>query len=183
MDIRFRSIYSSLILLPLASILILYSYFHVLLWKRRDINKTTVSKQNIKAAKTTLLIMFTCTLGWLPAVVNHMLICDQGCRYQPMDFSFDRLFVIHCVSYVLIVLKSFTNPLIFGLRQKNIREALKRLFYRICYCRDCEDPKKALVHKHSFNSLRMKRLQELRNGSQDSAASESSRTTLLPKNI
>merc|ERR1711981_1093412 len=54
----FRAAYSSIILFPTALIFIIYGYFHILLWYKRDITKSTVSMQNIRAAKTTLLIMF-----------------------------------------------------------------------------------------------------------------------------
>ena len=57
MEFPFRAIYSCLILVPTCLILLIYAYFHILLWHKRDITKSTVSKQNIRAAKTTLLIM------------------------------------------------------------------------------------------------------------------------------
>ena len=74
--------------------------------------------------------------GWLPAVVNHLLVCNKGCRYNPDDFSHQTLFLMHAVGYILVILKSLTNPLIFAIRQKNIREALKRFFHVIRYCKD-----------------------------------------------
>ena len=55
------------------------------------------SRQNIRAARITFLIMLTCTLGWLPAVINHLLICSKGCRYKPSDFSQQTLFIMHAV--------------------------------------------------------------------------------------
>ena len=79
---------------------------------------------------------FTCMFGWLPAVVNHLLVCNKGCRYNPEDFSHQTLFLMHAVGYILVILKSLTNPLIFAIRQKNIREALKRFFHVIRYCKD-----------------------------------------------
>jgi hypothetical protein len=136
LNLPFRAIFSSLILIPTALILAIYAYFHILLWNKRDISKSTVSKQNIRAAKTTFLIMFTCTAGWLPATVNHLLICENGCQYRNEDFSFNTIFVLHAISYVLIILKSFTNPLIFAVRQKNIREAVKRLIFFLRHCKD-----------------------------------------------
>ena len=57
MEFPFRAIYSCLILIPTCLILLIYTYFHILLWHKRDVTKSTVSKQNIRAAKTTLLIM------------------------------------------------------------------------------------------------------------------------------
>ena len=57
MELPFRAVYCSLIIFPNALILIIYVYFHILLWYKRDISKSTVSRQNIRAAKTTLLIM------------------------------------------------------------------------------------------------------------------------------
>ena len=77
----FRAVYSTVIIVPTALILILYGHFHVILW-RRDVTKNSISRQNVRAARITFLIMLTCTLGWLPAVVNHLLICNEGCRYE-----------------------------------------------------------------------------------------------------
>ena len=138
-NLAFRAVYSSLILIPTLLILVIYGYFHYLLWVKRDVSKSTVSRQNIKAAKTTLLIMFTCTCGWLPAVVNHLLICNQGCRYQSQDFQPNTLFLMHSISYVLVIFKSFSNPMIFAVRQKNIRQALKRLAFFVRHCRDVSE--------------------------------------------
>ena len=137
----FRAVYSSLIIVPTILILAIYAYFHYLLWrKRRDFYKQAagISRQNIKAAKTTLLIMMTCTFGWMPAVTNHLLICNEGCRYQPSDFSMEKILLIHSIAYILIILKSFTNPLIFAVRQKNIQAALKRLFYLLRHCKQAK---------------------------------------------
>ena len=38
---------------------------------------------------------------------------------------------MHAVGYILVILKSFTNPLIFAFRQSNIQQALISLFYRV----------------------------------------------------
>jgi hypothetical protein len=133
-EMPFRAAFSAVIVLPTATILVLYIYFHSLLWRRRDISKSSVSRQNIRAARITFLIMLTCTCGWIPAVVNHLLICSNGCRYRPSDFSANTLFIMHAVGYVLVILKSFTNPLIFAFRQSNIQRALVRLARLVFYC-------------------------------------------------
>ena len=103
---------------------------------KRDVSKSSISQQNIKAAKTTLIIMLTCTLGWLPAVFTHLLICMEGCAYQLQSFSIESMFIITSISYSLLIFKSFSNPMIFAIRQRNIREALKRLLHYIRYCQD-----------------------------------------------
>ena len=118
--------------------MVIYALFHTLLWVKRDISKSSISKQNIKAAKTTLIIMLTCTIGWLPAVFTHLLICLEGCQYQLQNFSPHTLFIISSISYSLLILKSFSNPMIFAMRQQNIREALKRLLHYIRYCQDTD---------------------------------------------
>ena len=97
--------------------------------------------------------MFTCTVGWLPAVVNHLLICLEGCRLRPQDISPETTFIVHAVSYVLIILKSFTNPLIFALRQQNIRGSIKRLLLAIRHC-----DKRRLRYSDDSRTLRMMRL-------------------------
>lgn len=132
----FRMIYSSLILVPTLFILLTYFWFHKTLWGKRDVSKTAISKQNIKAAKTTLMIILTCMMGWLPATINHLLICDEGCKYQLWDFSMDTILIMHSITYSLLFMKSFTNPLIFALRQKNINLALKRMLYIVTHCKD-----------------------------------------------
>ena len=75
MELPFRAVYSSLILFPIALIIIIYVYFHILLWYKRDISKSTVSRQNIRAAKTTLLIMvpFMCLFCWPPGFLNGII--------------------------------------------------------------------------------------------------------------
>ena len=136
----FRIVYSSLIIVPTGLIMGIYVLFHWVLWMKRDISKSSISKQNIKAAQTTLIIMFTCTIGWLPAVFTHLLICLEGCQYELQSFSPDTMFTISSICYSLLIFKSFSNPMIFAIRQHNIREALKRLLHYIRYCQDVELP-------------------------------------------
>ena len=121
--------------------------------------------------------------GWLPAVVNHLLVCNEGCRYHPNDFSPQTLFLMCSVGYILVILKSLTNPLIFAIRQKNIREALKRFFHVIRYCKDRPV---SMSHLHSppislgVNAppLKFKKLRELTNDSTKSSFL-SARTSLM----
>ena len=147
----FRAAYSTLIIVPTAIILLLYLRFHTLLWRRRDVSKSSISRQNIRAARVTFLIILTCTCGWLPAVVNHLIVCESGCRYKPRDFSADHLFIMHAVGYVLVILKSFSNPLIFAFRQSNIQQALIRLHLFVCCCCKLGYAEKAL-HKRAAST-------------------------------
>ena len=55
-------------------------------------------------------------MGWIPAVANFLLVCPEDCAYKPSDFSEAVLFAVHAVGYVLVILKSLANPLIFALR-------------------------------------------------------------------
>ena len=80
---------------------------------------------SFRAARITLLIISTCTVGWIPAVVNFLLVCPSDCKYKPSDLSAETLFAMHAVGYVLVILKSLANPLIFALRQTHIKAALQ----------------------------------------------------------
>ena len=86
-----------------------------------------------RAARITFLIILTCTCGWMPAVINHLLICASGCKKKPDDFSRQTLFIMHAVGYLLVIMKSFSNPLIFAFRQSNIQKALICL-YQFLFC-------------------------------------------------
>lgn len=154
----FRVIFSCLILIPTLLIMIIYALFHSILWGKRDIRQSAISKQNIKAAKTTLMILFTCTAGWLPAVTCHLLICEDNCKFKYQDFSITKILLMHSVSYILMVLKSFSNPLIFAIRQKNIRNALKSLFYCIKHCKKQPRNDQHLKYCNSYFSLKMKNM-------------------------
>ena len=78
-----------------------------------------------RAARITFLIISTCTVGWIPAVVNFLLVCPSDCEYKPSDLSAETLFAMHAVGYVLVILKSLANPLIFALRQSHIKAAIQ----------------------------------------------------------
>ena len=80
---------------------------------------------SFRAARITLLIISTCTVGWIPAVVNFLLVCPSDCKYKPSDLSAETLFAMHAVGYVLVILKSLANPLIFALRQSHIKAAIQ----------------------------------------------------------
>lgn len=153
---NFRVIFSSLILIPTLLIIIIYALFHSILWGKRDIRQSTISKQNIKAAKTTLMILFTCTVGWLPAVTCHLLICEDNCKFKIQDFSINNILLMHSVSYILMVCKSFTNPLIFAIRQKNIRNGLQSLFYCLKHCKKQPRNDHHQLHLNSYFSLKLK---------------------------
>lgn len=148
-EMPFRAAFSTLIIVPTGGILLLYLYFHSLLWRRRDVSKSSISRQNIRAARITFLIILTCTLGWLPAVINHLLICMGGCKYEPSDFGSQTLFIMHAVGYLLVILKSFSNPLIFAFRQNNIQQALIRLYLIVCCCCKSKSAEAALYRKTS----------------------------------
>ncbi len=143
----FRAAYSTFIIVPTAAIIFLYLFFHSMLWRRRDVTKSSISRQNIRAARVTFLIILTCTCGWLPAVVNHLVVCNVGCLYKYEEFSREYLFIMHAVGYLLVILKSFSNPLIFAFRQANIQHALIRLHVFVCCCCRLKYAEKALLDR------------------------------------
>jgi hypothetical protein len=73
--IPFRATFSALIVLPTLTIIVLYSYFHILLWKRKDISRTSASRQNIRYC----MCVYVTTTTMIPI--------DQGGAHHPHDHS------------------------------------------------------------------------------------------------
>ncbi|TRY70150.1 hypothetical protein TCAL_11423 [Tigriopus californicus] len=155
-EITFRSVFSGLIVFPTIAILLLYGYFHSILWQRQT-SVSSISRQNIRASKITFLIMFTCTLGWIPAVANTLLICSEGCRFQPSDLSPNALFGLHAIGNILVIFKSFSNPIIFAFRQANIRRSVHQLGCYMFCCRRVSKVNLARTSSHTHSSKRFLR--------------------------
>lgn len=85
-------------------------------------SRSNALQSKIKALTTTLLILGTFAIGWLPAVMQFTLVCiDCAISYYPPRHS---LFAVGVVVNCLIIVKLLINPLIYAFRILEIRYAL-----------------------------------------------------------
>ncbi|XP_031346455.1 beta-2 adrenergic receptor-like [Photinus pyralis] len=155
-EIKFRIVFSSLFFVPL--ILMIFCYTHILLLVRKQqkiwsqlsrsgstryrgvrTNRHGINSQqrqmegNVKAIYTTLFILGSCVVGWLPAVITYLIICPKGCLYSGKELERIRTENIHMFFYiswftnVLIILKTLANPIIYSCRMIEIKEGTRKM--------------------------------------------------------
>ncbi|XP_067140297.1 adrenocorticotropic hormone receptor-like [Centruroides vittatus] len=118
-------------------ILLSFIYVHIYLVVRqhqRGLLSFPSARQfhkNVKAIITTLLILGTYLLGWIPAVFTFVLIC-KDCVIPFHTVSKDILLGAAIFSNAMIVLKCLINPIIYAARMPEIKEALKVMFNTRC---------------------------------------------------
>lgn len=149
-EITFRLVFSSLFFVPL--VLMVFFYTHILflvrkqqrVWAqlsrsgstryrgvrsgRHGINSQQRQMEgNVKAIHTTLLILGSCVVGWLPAVTTYLIICPTGCLYSGAEFerlrqaNIELFFYISWLTNLLIILKTLANPIIYSCRMNEIK--------------------------------------------------------------
>lgn len=82
---------------------------------------------NVKAIFTTLLILGSCVVGWVPAVITYIIVCSTGCPYSGPELRkiqmehYVLFFYINFVVNLLIILKTLANPIIYSFRMAEIK--------------------------------------------------------------
>jgi hypothetical protein len=105
-------------------------------WSGRTIKLCPCSKANkeqkqlegnIRAIYTTLLILGSCLIGWMPALLIFVLMCKEDCYIHGSELdSLNQNYLIEVMSMrllenMLIVLKMLANPIIYSIRMKEIQ--------------------------------------------------------------
>nr|CAH7740386.1 unnamed protein product [Callosobruchus chinensis] len=161
-----RLSYSMLFFLPI--VLMIFCYGHILVAVRKQQNKwkklsrlgSTKSKGkikasndkvdkeqarlqgNIKAINTTLLILGSCFVGWLPGLMFFILLCTDcpingdALKMLNRDYKYE-VTIARLVENMLIILKMFANPIIYTIRIKEIKHSTGRMYLTILhvFCR------------------------------------------------
>ncbi|RLU18879.1 hypothetical protein DMN91_009237, partial [Ooceraea biroi] len=83
-------------------------------------NNTRQMAQNVKAVQTTLYILGSFVIGWMPGVMIYVLVCDD-CVFQFNLVSARAMFFIYTVINGLIILKTLVNPIIYAARMHEIQ--------------------------------------------------------------
>lgn len=79
-----------------------------------------------KALSTTLIVLGTYLICWMPAVLYYSLTCVDGCPFPINDMSAESRLIAGFVTNALVILKAIVDPFIYTLRMADVKVALKR---------------------------------------------------------
>ncbi|CAL1293408.1 unnamed protein product [Larinioides sclopetarius] len=133
--IPFRVTTSVLFFVPLVLMCGMYTHMFILVRKhQRGLLQSPSSRQlhkNVKATITTLLILGTYILGWMPAVLYFVLTClDCPMPFSEIPLRIRILTGIFVNS--MIVVKSLVDPIIYVVRMPEIKNAMGAIWRTRC---------------------------------------------------
>lgn len=76
--------------------------------------------KNVKAIHTTLYILGSFVIGWMPATILFVLVC-KDCLLKFNGLSANMIFIIYFIANFLIILKTLINPIIYAARMHEIK--------------------------------------------------------------
>ncbi|RWS02116.1 hypothetical protein B4U79_01653, partial [Dinothrombium tinctorium] len=99
--------------------------------------KVRNTQNSTKALVTTLMILGTYLICWMPALTFYALTCIDGCPFPLFQIAFSTRIVVSFVNNCLVVAKALIDPLIYTCRMKEIKNAFKSIFARRnAWCRN-----------------------------------------------
>ncbi|XP_003741453.1 adrenocorticotropic hormone receptor-like [Galendromus occidentalis] len=135
----FRLTVSSLFCVPLIIMTVLY--IHIFITVKRNHSGFLMGqknqagnqhiKRNVKAVITTLLILGTYLIGYMPAVVFYVLTCDE-CLCPLSKLSGRTVTVFGVLTNCLIFVKCLSDPIIYTIRMPEVRNGLRRMWLTRC---------------------------------------------------
>lgn len=136
----YRIIIASMFFLPLVAMVIIYVHILVIIrHHRKGVLESTQTEQtrqqmksNIKAVVTTLLILGTYVIGWMPAVIVFITIC-LDCMINFTEVNPLVLTVTNVTSNCLIIIKSLVDPIVYAARIHEVQDALRRMHFQLCH--------------------------------------------------
>jgi len=94
--------------------------------QRRHIHASAVPQTNTKALITTLLILGTYFISYVPAIIYQVLTCIDSCPYPLYTISFSRRVLLGAMTTLLLIAKSIIDPFIYSYRMSEIQVAVNR---------------------------------------------------------
>lgn len=94
--------------------------------QRRHIHASAVPQTNTKALITTLLILGTYFISYVPAIIYQVLTCVDHCPYPLYTLSFSRRVFFGAMTTLLLIAKSIIDPFIYSYRMSEIQLAINR---------------------------------------------------------
>uniref|UniRef100_A0A1B6D5L0 G-protein coupled receptors family 1 profile domain-containing protein n=1 Tax=Clastoptera arizonana TaxID=38151 RepID=A0A1B6D5L0_9HEMI len=139
---KFRSDFSMMFFTCL--LLLIFIYVHIITLVRRHQESREKyrsnsqnggrSKVNEKALLTTLLILGSIIVGWLPAVIFFYLSCDDGCMYKVEWKDKRAQIIVSAVIQALIICKNASNTYIYAFRMREIKTAISKMRAQLLPC-------------------------------------------------
>ncbi|CAL1287554.1 unnamed protein product [Larinioides sclopetarius] len=154
--IPFRLTVSTLFFVPLILMSVMYIHMFVMV-KRHQLGVLQLQTgrqlhKSVKAVITTLLILGTYVVGWMPAVLFFVLTC-LDC---PIPVTEIQLWVrVHVAIFInsMIVVKSFLDPIIYVARMPEIKGALDAMYRTRCGAIADETNNHHIHYKSEMNRL------------------------------
>ncbi|GIY56988.1 g_PROTEIN_RECEP_F1_2 domain-containing protein [Caerostris darwini] len=131
----FRVTTSVMFFFPLVLMTLMYSHMFVVVRQHQKgllhCPSTRQLHKNVKAIITTLLILGTYILGWMPAVLFFVLTC-LDCSVPFTTIPLNLRVPVGIFINSMIVAKSFVDPVIYVVRMPEIKCALKAIWITRC---------------------------------------------------
>ncbi|CAL1288576.1 unnamed protein product [Larinioides sclopetarius] len=131
----FRVTTSVMFFFPLVLMTLMYSHMFVVVRQHQKgllhCPSTRQLHKNVKAIITTLLILGTYILGWMPAVMFFVLTC-LDCTVPFTTIPLSLRVPVGMFINGMIVAKSFVDPVIYVVRMPEIKCALKAIWITRC---------------------------------------------------
>ena len=107
----------------------------------------TASSGHTKALYTTLIILGTYLICWMPALFFQVLTCVDGCPYPLFTLSIRKRVILSFINNSLVIIKSMVDPFIYIYRMKEVKLALRRSGYWLCG----EGRRRTMANAHRAN--------------------------------
>ncbi|XP_067004178.2 glucose-dependent insulinotropic receptor-like [Anabrus simplex] len=154
---KFRLTFATLIFVPFLVMLVIYSHIFIIVRHHQSVREVLLREssvrprrnqrnnhssgtmqqntqqqmaKNVKAIYTTMFILGSFFMGWMPALLVYLLMCHD-CVY-PINFGHKVvMFGVHSFANFLIILKTLLNPIIYAARMHEIKVAMRRMHFSI----------------------------------------------------
>ncbi|XP_065284632.1 adrenocorticotropic hormone receptor-like [Dermacentor albipictus] len=117
---------------PLAVMTFIYSHIFVIIRRHRaglvSFPSARQLNRNVKAAYTTLWILGTYLVGWMPAVAFIVLTCTD-CALPIYDLPMRTRMTLGILTNALIISKGLIDPFIYAARMFEVKEALQNMLH------------------------------------------------------
>lgn len=87
------------------------------------------ASSHTKALYTTLIILGTYLVCWMPALCFLVLTCVDGCPFPLFTLSIRKRVILSFINNSLVIIKSMVDPFIYIYRMKEVKSALRRSGY------------------------------------------------------
>ncbi|XP_048515670.1 lysophosphatidic acid receptor 1-like [Athalia rosae] len=149
---NFRLMFSSLFFAPFLVMVCIYTHIFCIV-KRHQASRLRFSRagslhrgsknlgqnssqqmaRNVKAIHTTLYILGSYVVGWMPGTIMYTLVCEDCLLKFDWITGYERFFLFNAINF-LIILKTLVNPIIYAARMHEIKVAKRRMHASLCRC-------------------------------------------------